>query len=49
MWGKKVEPRFDAGTWRGQVDLTRAVVTLSMLIGLGMLWLCVAFLVMIQI
>lgn len=49
MWGKKVEPRFDAGAWRGQVDLTRAVVTFSMVIGLGVLWLSIAFLIMIQI
>lgn len=49
MWGKKVRDRYDAGTWCGQVDLTRAIVTLSMLVGLGVLWLGLASFIMIQI
>lgn len=49
MWGKKITDRYDAGEWCGQVDLTRAVVTLSMMIGLGILWLGIATFVMIQL
>ena len=47
MWGKKVEDRIDVGSWSGQVDLTRAVVTLSMLIGLGILWAGIAIFVIL--
>ncbi|MEM7290790.1 MAG: hypothetical protein AAF412_10565 [Pseudomonadota bacterium] len=49
MWGKKVQGSFNAGEWCGQVDVKRAIVTLSMLIGLGILWFGLARLVMVQI
>ncbi len=49
MWGKRIQDRFDAGAWSGQFDLTRAVVTFSMLAGVGLLWLGVAIVIMLQI
>ncbi|MGI9420276.1 MAG: hypothetical protein ACR2RA_20825 [Geminicoccaceae bacterium] len=39
MWTKKEQGSFDAAVWRGQIDLTTVTVRLSMLLGLGILWL----------
>ncbi len=39
MWKKKEQGAFDATVWKGQVDLTTATVRVSMLLGLGILWL----------
>lgn len=49
MWGKKLKQRFDVTAWSGQVDLTRAVVTISMLAGLSLLWISVAVFVRFQV
>ena len=49
MWGKKIQERFDARAWSGQIDLTKAVVTFSMLGLLGLLWLSLAMFVKFQI
>ncbi len=49
MWGKRIKQRFDAGIWSGQFDVTRAVVTLSMLACLSLLWLGVAVFIKFQI
>ena len=48
MWGKESQDHFDAGVWCGQVDVTRAVVTLSMLGSMGALWFGVARLILVQ-
>ena len=39
MWTKKEQSGFDAAVWRGQIDLTTVTVRLSVLLGLGILWL----------
>ncbi len=49
MWGNESQDQFDAAVWSGQVDVTRAVVTLSMLASMGVLWFALAKLVLIQI
>ena len=49
MWGRKIQHRFDAGVWSGHVDLTRAVVMLSLFGGVALLWLSVAILLKDQL
>jgi len=39
MWTKKERGAFDAAVWKGPVDLTTVAVRISMLLGLGLLWL----------
>ena len=39
MWKKKEQSGFDATVWKGPIDLTTATVRISMLLGLGVLWL----------
>ena len=39
MLTKSDDNRFDAAVWKGPINLTTATVRLSMLIGLGVLWL----------
>ena len=39
MWTKKEQRSFDAAVWRGPVDLATATVRISVLLGLGLLWL----------
>ncbi len=42
MWKKKEQGEFDAAVWKGQIDLTTATVRVSVLLGLGVLWLGLA-------
>ena len=39
MRTKEKRGGFDAAVWKGPVDLTTATVRISMLLGLGLLWL----------
>ena len=39
MWKKKENGEFDATVWKGPIDLTTATVRVSVLLGLGLLWL----------
>lgn len=45
MRGRNIKQGPDAGTWSGQVDLTRVVVIISMLAGISLLWLGVAIVI----
>lgn len=42
MWKKKEHDGFDATVWKGNVNVTTATVRVSMLLGLGLLWLGLA-------
>ncbi|MEM7042054.1 MAG: hypothetical protein AAF543_04505 [Pseudomonadota bacterium] len=42
MWVKKDDNRFDAAVWKGPINLTTVTVRISMLLGLGALWLGLA-------
>ena len=42
MWKEKKQVAFDAAVWRGQIDFTTVTVRLSVLLGLGLLWLGLA-------
>ena len=42
MWKKKERSEFDAAVWKGPIDLTTVTVRISMLLGLGLLWLGLA-------
>jgi hypothetical protein len=49
MLGRKIQEGFDVGAWNGNVDLTRAVVTLSMIAGVALLWLSIAIFIKFQL
>lgn len=38
MWAKHIQRRFDAAVWNGHIDVTTAMVRISMLLVLGALW-----------
>ena len=49
MLGRKIQEGFDARAWNGHIDVARAVVTLSMLAGVALLWLSIAMLIKFQL
>lgn len=46
MWTKDIQRRFDAAAWNGNINVTTAMVRISMLLGLGALWAGVVLLIL---